>query len=90
MGKHIVAETEKTLAEVIDMALAGEVVTVTRDGRPVAVVGPPASEPVAHTMAKRPPTKADFDRLKERYRDLPRPTIDTVELVGRMRDEDWP
>lgn len=47
MGKHVVSEAEITVAELVDLALAGEPVTILRDGRPVAAISAvPAADPV--------------------------------------------
>lgn len=38
MNKPVVSEAEITVAELVDLALAGEPVTILRDGRPVAAI----------------------------------------------------
>jgi prevent-host-death family protein len=40
MSTHDVAEAEQNLSGLIDQALKGEVVVITRDGRPVAATRP--------------------------------------------------
>jgi antitoxin (DNA-binding transcriptional repressor) of toxin-antitoxin stability system len=82
MSNHSVAEAKNHLPELIDRALKGETVVITRHGHPVvelkAVPPPP-----------RRVTQADIDWL-DRHRI---PTTGIVEdagaLVSRMRDEDW-
>jgi prevent-host-death family protein len=59
MAKHSVADAKNNLPELIDRALAGEDVTITRHGRPVAELRPvgPAAGPI---------TDADLDWLAAR------------------------
>lgn len=83
MGHHSITET--SLAEVIDLALAGEDVVVTRDGRPVAEI-----RVAREHKAPQPMTTADIDWLAERRKGIGgRSKLDAGEFVSRMRDEDW-
>lgn len=81
MGTHSVAEAKNKLPELIDRALQGEGVIITRHGKPVA-------ELRAIPEAPRPVTGADLDWLAER-RVEGRPTKDAGTFVSQMRDEDW-
>jgi prevent-host-death family protein len=80
MGTHSVAEAKNKLPELIDRALKGEGVVITRHGRPVVELKPiPA--PV------RPVTTEALDWLVARRVGRKNPTEDAGTLVSRMRDE---
>ena len=84
MSEHILLEAEGKLSELVDRALAGEDVVITRDGRPVAELRPlsgPAEAPkprmspeesIAWLRANRVPTRAKTD---------------AGELLRQLRDE---
>lgn len=79
MSTHSVAEAKNRLPELIDRALKGEEVVITRHGRPVAELRPiPA--PV------RPVSADDLDWLAAR-RVGKRAKEDAGTFVSRMRDE---
>jgi prevent-host-death family protein len=81
MGKHSIAEARNNLSKLIDRALGGEDVVLTRHGRPVVSLMPvpPPTRPVS---------AADIEWLRaHRVRPL-RVTEDAAVLVRRMRDED--
>lgn len=80
MAAHSVAEAKDKLSSLIDRALAGEDVVITRHGRPVV-------ELRAVTLAPSPVTAADADWLADRRKGLPFSPIDSATLVSRMRDE---
>lgn len=82
MGTHSVAEAKNKLPELIDRAIAGEGVVITRHGRPVAEL-----RAIPHPIG--PITAADLDWLAERRVGRGRPTEDAGTLLSRMRDEDW-
>jgi prevent-host-death family protein len=83
MSEHTVTEAEGRLSDLIDRALAGEGVVITREGKPVVelkpvqerVVGPITAEALDWLAAHRVGTKP--------------PKEDAGTLVSRMRDEDW-
>jgi len=84
MSTHSVAEAKNRLPELIDRALKGEHVVITRHGKPVAELKPIPKPP-------RPVTQEDLDWLAARR--VPRRSsknLDAGTLVSRMRDEDWP
>lgn len=81
MGIHSVAEAKNRLSELIDRALEGESVTITRHGRPVV-------ELKAIPAPARPVTAADLDWLAE-HRVKGKPKTDAGTLLSQMRDEDW-
>lgn len=81
MTVHTVADAKNHLPALIDRALAGESVVITRHGHPVVELRPISTAP-------RRVTKADLDWVAER-RIAPANPVDAGALVSRMRDEDW-
>ncbi|MGA3310688.1 MAG: type II toxin-antitoxin system prevent-host-death family antitoxin [Xanthobacteraceae bacterium] len=81
MGTHSVAEAKNRLPELIDRALKGEDVVITRHGRPVVELKP-IPKPA------RKVTAADLDWLAARRVGLKTPSEDAGTFVSRMRDED--
>ena len=69
------------MSELIDRALAGEGVTITRHGHPVVELKPVKPAP-------RPVTPADVEWVIKRRRGRIAKE-DVGSLVSRMRDEDW-
>lgn len=83
MSTHSVVETKNKLSELIDRALAGEEVVITRHGHPVVEMR--ATRPKGRAF-----TKADLEWLKaNRPTARLSPTLDASQLVSQMRDEDW-
>jgi prevent-host-death family protein len=80
MAAHSIAEAKKRLPELIDRALNGEDVVLTRRGRPVVQLRP-IRRPV------RPVSAADLDWLKARRVKLRGKKRDAGALVSSMRDE---
>jgi prevent-host-death family protein len=80
MGTHSVAEAKNKLPELIDRALKGEGVVITRHGRPVVELKP-IPQPA------RPVTPEDLDWLAARRLKLRNVTEDAGTLVSKMRDE---
>lgn len=81
MSVHSVAEAKNRLSELIDRALKGEGVVITRHGRPVV-------ELKAVPAPARAVSAADLDWLAgHRVGRLPAKT-DAATLVSAMRDED--
>ena len=81
MSNHSVAEAKNRLSELIDRALAGEGVTITRHGQPVVELKPVRPAP-------RPLTQADVRWVIERRKGMVA-SEDAGSLVSRIRDEDW-
>ncbi|MBD0270365.1 MAG: type II toxin-antitoxin system Phd/YefM family antitoxin [Acetobacteraceae bacterium] len=82
MSTHSVAEAKNRLSELIDRALAGEGVAITRHGRPVVELRPVEAGP-------GPVRQEDLDWLRARAVGRgPVPAMDAGRLVGGMRDED--
>lgn len=82
MAKHSVAEAKNSLSELIDRALEGEGVVITRHGKPVVELKPIPPAP-------RPITAADLDWIAARRAGRKPAAIDAGTLVSQMRDEEW-
>jgi prevent-host-death family protein len=81
MSHYSVAETKNQLSELIDRALKGEGVVITRHGHPVV-------ELRSIAKAASPVTGADLDWLRA-HRVGTCPTLhDAATLLSDMRDED--
>jgi antitoxin (DNA-binding transcriptional repressor) of toxin-antitoxin stability system len=83
MGAYSLAQAQTQLDRLVDEALTGEIVTITRDGRPVVTLAP--------TAAAATPTPIDDEYLEwMRKRREARPSLggDAVTLVREMRDEE--
>jgi prevent-host-death family protein len=80
MGKHSVVDAKNNLSELIDRALKGEDVVITRHGLPVVELKPvrPPAKPI---------TPEALDWLKARRVGRRMPREDAAALVRRMRDE---
>jgi prevent-host-death family protein len=81
MGTHSVAEAKNRLPELIDRALKGEGVVITRHGRPVVELKP-IPEPA------RPVSAADLDWLAARRVKVRGMKKNAADLVTAMRDEE--
>lgn len=80
MTTHSVAEAKSQLSKLIDRALKGEGIIITRRGEPVVTLKP-IRPPV------RPITPADLDWLAQRR--IPRLSDEGAGvLVSRMRDDE--
>lgn len=82
MSTHSVAEAKSRLSELIDRALDGEAVVITRHGNPVVELKPVAKSP------RRRITDADIDWLDQHRVGRKMPKLDAGRLVSQMRDED--
>jgi prevent-host-death family protein len=80
MGRYSVVEAKKRLSELIDRALKGEAVVITRHGRPVIKLKPISG-------AAKPITSEAIAWLDERCVGRRVPREDAATLVRRMRDE---
>jgi prevent-host-death family protein len=82
MASHSVAEAKNNLSKLIDQAIDGEEVVITRHGAPVAVLKPVA-------RAHRPVSDEEIDWLERHLVKGEPPAEDAGTTVSRMRDEDW-
>ena len=80
MGAYSLDQAQEELARLVDEALAGEIVTITRDGRPVVALTPTPPE-------TKPLTDEYLEDMRKRA--LARPSLggDSVTLVREMREE---
>jgi prevent-host-death family protein len=83
MSTHSVAEAKNQLSRLIDRALEGEPVVITRHGHPVVEIR--AVKPRSRLTREAEMAWLEAHRVK-----LHGEGIDPVELVSKMRDEDWP
>ena len=81
MSTHSVADAKNRLPDLIDRALKGESVVITRHGRPVAELRP-IPEPA------RKVSTAALDWLAKRRVGAKLAAEDAGAFVSRMRDED--
>ncbi len=84
MSTHSVAEAKNQLSKLIDRALKGEEVVITRRGQPVIEF-----KPVRPAPAPRPITDADIEWLRARRVGRKMAKTDAGTLVSQMRDEEW-
>jgi prevent-host-death family protein len=82
MSTHSVAEAKNRLPELIDRALKGEDIVITRHGHPVVELKPvrPRARPVSAEA---------LEWLKARRVKLNNPKEDAGAFVSKMRDEEW-
>jgi prevent-host-death family protein len=80
MGKHGVVEAKNRLSKLIDRALKGEDVVITRHGQPVVTLIP-ISQPT------KPVTPAALDWLADRRAKLRPVRVASGKLISRLRNE---
>ena len=80
MSAYSLAQAKDQLSRLVDEALTGETVTITRHGRPVVTLTPtqPASKPL---------TVEYLRQMRDRASARPTLDSDSVTLVREMRDE---
>jgi prevent-host-death family protein len=83
MSEHTLIEAETSLSDLIDRALAGEAVVITRAGRPVVELKPIQPKTVG------PITDEALDWLAAHRVGSKPASEDAGTFVSRMRDEDW-
>jgi len=82
MSTHSVAEAKNQLSKLIDRALNGAGIVITRRGEPVIEFKPVRPPP-------RPVTEADIEWLRARRVGRKIARTDAGTLLRRMRDEEW-
>lgn len=80
MPSYSVADAKNHLPKLIDRALEGEEVVITRRGKPVVELRPAAPRP-------KPPTGSD-EWLAERRKSRPAVNITAVELLNSLYESD--
>ena len=83
MPTYSVAEAKNNLPKLLDKAIAGEEVTITRRGKPIARIVP---DRPAVTGLDRPKSPNDVEWIR-RHRVTPKVEVDAAELVRKMRDD---
>jgi prevent-host-death family protein len=80
MPTYTVAEAKNQLSKLLNQALDGAAVTITRHGKPIVNL-------VAVKPGPRPMTAADLDDLAKLRASLPLLPEPAVDTLRRMRDE---
>ena len=81
MSSHSVAEAKNRLSQLIERALDGEEIVITRHGHPVVLLKPVLKP--AHAV-----TQADLDWLAEHRIGRVAPSQDSGTLLTNLRDEE--
>jgi prevent-host-death family protein len=81
MASYSVADAKNQLSNLIDRALSGEGVVITRHGKPMVELKAVQSPP-------RPVTQADIDWLDEQRMGWTPIAVDAGTQVSEMREED--
>jgi prevent-host-death family protein len=87
MSTHSVAEAESKLSELIDRALDGEGVVITRDGQPVVELKPVPRQAKLAELKPRWTVEEQIEWLRARRARLPMSKVDAVTEIRRMREE---
>ena len=82
MSTHSVAEAKSQLSDLIDRAIGGEAIVITRHGHAVVELKPVAKQ------APRPITDTDIEWLDSQRVGKRAPRKNAGALVSKMRDED--
>jgi prevent-host-death family protein len=82
MSTHSVADAKNQLSKLIDRALGGEAIVITRRGQPVIELKPVRPPP-------RPMAKEDLDGLRARRANPERARTDAGTLLRELPDKDW-
>jgi len=83
MSTHSLADAKEHLPELIDRALGGEDVVITRDGHPLVQL-----QPVPQLKPGRRVTPESLDWIAAHRVGQKNPSEDAGTLVSRMRDEE--
>ena len=81
MTDYSVADARNKLSELIDRAVRGEEVVITRHGKPMVELRAKTATPARVSLEAL--DWLDAHRVGGTF------TLDAGELVSRMRDEDW-
>ncbi|HEY4943190.1 MAG TPA: type II toxin-antitoxin system prevent-host-death family antitoxin [Rhizomicrobium sp.] len=82
---HSVAETKNQLSRLIDRAIQGEEIVITRHGHAVARITGLTKPPVPKRITKEAVEWLRVNRVAGKV-----PEEDAGTFVSRMRDEEWP
>jgi prevent-host-death family protein len=81
LSSYSLAQAKDQLSRLVDEALTGEIVTITRHGKPVVTLTPTAPTP-------KPLTDEYLEGMRRRRALRPSLGGDSVTLVREMRDEE--
>jgi len=76
MGAYSVAEAKAHLSEILKLVEAGQEVTITRRGHPIATIRP----------ATKRPTAGDWAAIAAFRKSLPKSKLSAARLIREMRD----
>lgn len=79
MGAYSIAAAKAHLSALLDQVARGEVVTLTKRGKPVARIFPAGDLPVKPKM--------DLRALEKFRARLPKSPVSSAKMVRKMRDE---
>ena len=85
MPSYSVAEAKNNLPKLLDKAVAGEEVTITRRGKPIATLVAKVAPSGDRDIPKSP---RDMEWIR-RHRVTPKIQVDAVELIRKLRDEGY-
>jgi len=88
MSTHDVAEAESHLSDLIDQALKGEAVVITRKGKPVAEIRPVKAPASPAKIRDRATRESEIAWLEANRVKLSGPPIDVQAILRQMRDEE--
>ena len=83
MARYSIAHAKDHLSKLIDEARAGEEVTITRHGKPVAYLRSAAERPI------RQPSQELVAAIVDRAKKRPILGENAVDIVRGMRDGEW-
>lgn len=81
MATYSLAQAKDQLSRLVDEALSGELVTITRHGKPVVHLTPARPTPRVMTIE-------DIEDLARFRETLPRLSRNAVDIIREMRDEE--
>ena len=81
MASYSIAKAKDNLSKLIDEALAGQEVTITRHGKPVVDLRP------ARAAGSGRPSPELIDKIAARAKTLPSLGENAVDIIRRMRDD---
>jgi len=86
MTDYSIADAKNNLPKLVDQALAGEDVTITRRGKPVVKLTRTSDNEPAVRSPGGPKSPFDVDWIR-RHQVTPAVEVDAGELLRQMRDE---
>jgi antitoxin (DNA-binding transcriptional repressor) of toxin-antitoxin stability system len=85
--KVTIAEAQANLSALLARVEAGETVTITRDGQPIASLTVPAPDPAP--AAEDPPLPAWLRRLEAFRATMPPARLPAGDMLRELRDEGY-